>query len=337
MSSVSQIPNFGYAWGLTVTPPAGAAGVQLSVGSSAWSPEPMRIVFEVNINAYASNHSFWTAKIELFNLSAELAQAIAAYGQGSQVILSAGYQNPGPGVIFAGDVYQVLYERPEVVDSKITLMCYTGIPAVMGNFASLRGVAKMTQAALVAKMAAGANTPITIDPASQSGIDTLPPTTYPRARPFFGNPHDFINDVSAANNLQSWYGFNGLGISTMSDPNAQTTITYTPSSGILGVPQLTQYGVSLIVVLDPRLRVQNPPMQINLSASIIRQLPFEFPGYPALLNPSGNYLVNGLQFRGDSRGNQWETEIAALNALGGLAEYVAIAQGLDRRAPRGAQ
>jgi hypothetical protein len=339
--NVSQIANFGQAWKLVVTTPPDATGGSqtYTLSEMAWTPETMKIAFEVNILGYSSHATFWTAKIELYNLSADQAQKFI-YGQGSTIELSAGYQAGPFGVIFAGTVYQTMYERPEVIDSKVTLMCYTGLEETIGNFAQFRGNANMTQSALVAKMCAGAHVPIPIDPGSQDALQALPQTQLPRARPFFGDPHKFIDDVAAANNLQSWYGSNGVAISTMADPGAVTTITYTPTTDILGVPQQTQDGVNLVVTLDPRLRVSVPPMQINISSSIIRQLQFTPPGYRPILDPNGNYLVNGLQYRGDSRGNQWETEITAFTSVGGRAAYIYDATNpngpsLDRRAPYG--
>ena len=351
--NVSQIANFGQAWKLVVTTPSDANGGSktYTLSELAWTPETMRIVFEVNILGYSSHATFWTAKIELYNLASETstdknkptAQDFL-YGQGSTVELSAGYQAGPFGVIFAGTVYQALYERPEVTDSKVTLLCYTGLAEIIGNYAQFRVNAEMTQAALIAKMCAGANVPIPIDPASQPALDAIPQTKLPRARPFAGDPHKFIDDVAAANNLQSWYGFDGLGVSTGGDPNNVTTITYTPSTGILGVPQQTYdtsrgvSGVNMIVTLDPRLRVTNPPMQIEIKDSIIRQLPRTIPGYRPILDPKGFYLVNGLQYRGDSRGNQWETEITAFTSVQGLLYYISPDFGsseLDRRAPSG--
>jgi hypothetical protein len=126
----------------------------------------------------------------------------------------------------------------------------------------------------------------------------------------------------------------------MSDPDAVSTITYTSTTGLYGVPQQTQDGVNFIVALDPRLRVSEPPMQVNIADSIIRQFEFTPPGYRPILDPNGLYLVNGLEHRGDSRGNQWETEIIAFTSIGGRAAYIYDATSpsgtpLDRRAPYG--
>ena len=348
-NNVSQIPNFGQKWSLVITGPPDSTGktpLPQSMGESGWNPETMRIVFEVNLVGYMAHGTHWTAKIELYNLSADQAQQFLL-GQGSTVELSAGYQAGPYGIIFAGTVYAAYYERPDVVDSKVTLMCYTGLANTIGNFASMRGVAKMTQAALIANMCKGATVPIPIDPSTQAtmaAVDKISKTKLPRARPVFGDPIKYINEVSAANNLQSWYGSNGVVITRGEDTNSDATITYTSTSGILGVPQQTYdshtgaSGVNLVVALDPRLRVQNPPMQINIASSIIRQMEYQPPSWQPLLDANGNYLVNGLQFRGDSRGNQWETEIVALTSTNGMLNFITESVGgveMDRRAPVG--
>jgi hypothetical protein len=318
------------------------------MGSQTWQPETMRIVFEVNILGYSSKGSgLWTADIELYNLSADAATALL-YGQGSTVTLSAGYQAGPYEIIFQGTVYQALYERIDVVDSKVTLMCYTGMAEVIANFIDLRGQANMTQAGLIAKMAAGSQNPFPIDPASQSALNALSTSTYPRARAYFGDPHDFIDKVTTANYMQSWYGFDGLGISVMSNPGSSSTITYTPSAGILGTPQQTMIngmadGVNFRVLLDPRLKVMIPRMQVTIAGSQIKQLQLDPQQWPRpVLNPDGFYFVNALQFRGDSRGNTWETEIVGLNTKSGIVQMIndskeaAIASGVtaDPRAAR---
>lgn len=338
LTSVSQIPNFGYAWSLTVTNPPNDNGdsLQSTIESLGWEPEPLRITFEVNQVGFSSHKEFWSAKIEIYNLSANQAQQFL-FGQGAHVVLSAGYQNPGPKVIFDGSVYQALYERPEVVDSKVTLLCYVGLRETIGNFCQFRGTAQSTQAALVAKMAAGSSVPLVLAEALDPALSA---TALPRARAFFGNPHRFIDSVADCNDMVSWYGPSGLSLSTGQDDTAQSTITYTPQTGIIGVPQQTQDGVSLTVFLDNRLLVQTPMMQIDISASTIRQLPQPPPigrkNFPPLLDARGLYLVNKVQHRGDSRGNVWESQITAFTSAGGKLAmiYGEAGEMFDRRAPR---
>ena len=330
--AVSLNPLFGRAWKLTVTTPANGSGeqTQTTVSSSAWDPEALRITFEVDLPAFAST---WYAKIEIYNLAPSLAQAFI-YGQGSTVSLEAGYQVSPYGVIFQGVVYQALYERTEnVVDSKVTLMCYTGMKEVLGNFANIQSGPNQTQASLIARMVAGAQTPITQGNISTAQLST---TTYPRRRGFFGDPSRFIEDVAAANNMQAWYGFDGLNVSTMGTDTTVSTITYTSSTGILGTPQQTQDGVAFRVMLDARPRVQNPPMQVNIASAVIRQLAVAVGNYRPILDANGLYLVNGIQHVGDSRGEDWYTRIEGFTSTGGKLAMIYDAadpqQTLDRRA-----
>ena len=331
-NQTSKTPLFGRAWSLTVTPPSdsGSAGPGTTISSSAWDPETLRITFEVDLPAFASA---WFAKIDIWNLDATTAQQLI-YGQGATVSLEAGYQLKPYGLIFQGVVYQALYERVGVVDSKVTLMCYTGMKEVLGNFASFRGEAQSTQAALIGKMIAGANTPITVGNIS---TELLTSTKLPRARAFFGDPSKFVDAVAAANNMQAWYGFDGLNISTMGADDAVPTLTYTATTGILGTPQQTQDGVTFRVALDNRPMVQNPPMQVNISGSTIKQLPVAVGSYRPILDANGLYLVNGVQHVGDSRGQDWYTIINGFTSTGGKLAMVydaaAPSKELDRRSP----
>jgi hypothetical protein len=361
---MSKVPLFGRAYSLIVDLPAAASGgaQTVEVTNSAWEPEALRIVFEVSLTGYSSHSSLWYAKIDIYNTSPELAQSLIT-GQGATVTLSAGYQT-GTGqynVIFEGEVYQVMFERVGVVDAKITLMCYTGLAETIANLATVRGDAQMTQVALIQRICAAANTPIPI-----ASIDTtaLSQTTLPRARPFFGNPHKFVDEVAAGNNMQSWYGFDGLAVSTMNtlptvaanqkvyadaveNDGLTTSLALTPdiiydatSGQVIGTPQQTQDGLSMSVLLDPRLRVFAPPQVIQLTNSQIRQLGYYPSGYRPYLDPSGFYQVNGVQHNGDTwgGGDEWRSEIVALTSIGGKAAYVIQATTpavtLDRRAPR---
>lgn len=332
--AISKNPLFGWAWELTIdTAPDSAGNTQsIVVSSSAWDPEALRIVFEVDLPAYKS---LWFAKISIYNMNKSTAQTVLT--QGMSVTLKAGYQLQPYGIIFQGEIYQPMWEIEGQVDFKLTLMCYTGLKETIANFAIISGSPGSTQAAIIAKMAAAAFQPITV-----GAIDTtaLSKTAYPRARAFFGDPNDFFDDVASANNMQSWVGFNGLNMGTMQADSAIATLTYSPTTGILGTPQQTQDGIYFQVLLDARAQVTNPPMQVQINNAVIRQLP-RYPGdYPTILDKDGLYIIMGIQHYGDSRstGGGWYTGITAVTSVGGKLALQADAldpgQPLDRRSPR---
>jgi hypothetical protein len=335
VANVSQNPLYGRAWELSIdlTPDANGNGDTLVVSSDAWDPETLRIVFDVNLPAYKA---VWFAKIEIYNLNGPTAQQIL--DQGMNITLKAGYQDQPYGIIFKGQIYQPLFDRSDnVVDQKLTLMCYTGLPEAIGNFASFRGSAYSTQLALIQKMAASANTPITVGSLDSTALQgaALP---YPRA--FFGDPNKYFDRVARANNLQSWYGFDGLNLGDVQQQTPVATITYTPTTGILGTPQQTQDGVEMRVLMDARLQITQPPMQVKIDNSIIRQMPIIPGNYRSVLDQDGLYIVMGLNHRGDSRSlTEWYTEIVGCTSVGGKLALLASASDgsvqLDRRSPQG--
>lgn len=331
-NAVSQTPLFGRAWEFVVNLPNG--GDSVTVTSSAWEPEALRMTFAVDIKGIGSGTSFWFARVELYNLSPVLsAQLLSA--QGGTVELSAGYQVEGRfGVIFKGEIYQAMFERVDVVDAKVTLMCYTGLSEVMGNFASVRGNPNMTQTALIQSICAAANTPITIDSINTTAIAS---TQLPRPRAFFGDPHRFIDDVASANKLVSWYGFDGLGVSPLNAAADVPEITYDGTSGqIIGTPVQTQDGLDLTVLLDPRLRVAQPMQMLELVNTGVAQLAYEPPGVQPYLDPAGKYLVLGLRQSGDTKGGEWLSHVTCLTSIGGRAAMLTDIGGdpVDPRSPR---
>jgi hypothetical protein len=88
-------------------------------------------------------------------------------------------------------------------------------------------------------------------------------------------------------------------------PNSQSTSGLTKQT-ILGTPQQTQQGVAFRVLLDSQLKIGQ---LIKIDMSAIRQLP-KTPGqYPSILDQDGLYVIAGLRHSGDTRGNDWTTEI----------------------------
>jgi hypothetical protein len=333
MVNQSKQSYFGWAWELTINTTPDADGNQQSivVSSSEWDPETLRIVFDVNLPAYKS---LWFARISIYNMNKATAQTILT--QGMSVTLKAGYQTQPFGTIFEGEIYQPMWEMENVVDFKLTLMCYTGMKETIANFSSVQGSPNSTQAAIVASIAANAFHPITV-----GAIDTtaLSQTKYPRARPFFGDPIKFIDRVARANNMQSWVGFNGLNVSSLEADSAIATLTYSPTSGIIGTPQQTQDGIEFQVYLDARVTPTQPPLQVKIDNAPIRQLP-KYPGdYPTILDKDGLYIVMGVNHVGDSRSNggNWYTRIVAVTSVGGKLALQADALDpkveLDRRSP----
>lgn len=329
----SQNPLFGYAWELSIdtSPDGDGTSETITVSSSSWDPEALRIVFDVDMPAF---RSLWFAKVSIYNMNAATAQKVIT--QGMNLTLKAGFQTQPYGTIFEGVIYQPLWEREGVVDFKLTLMCYTGLAEIIGNFASVRGSAGSIQSGLIAQIAQASQTPVAID---QLSTALLPQSALPRPRPFFGDPNEFFERVAAGSNLQQWVGFRGLNMTDVQATAGSDTIEYSPTTGILGTPVQTQDGISMRVALDARLQTLNPAMQVKINNAVIRQLE-KYPGdFPTILDKDGLYLVMGVRHVGDSRSDTWYTEITGCTSTGGklaiIYDSLNPSQKLDRRSPQG--
>jgi hypothetical protein len=332
--SISKQSYFGWAWDLEITTQPDASGTSqvLRVSSSAWDPETLRIVFDIDMPGYKS---LWFAKIEIYNLNSPTAQLVLT--QGATIKLSAGYQTQPYGLIWQGKIYQTFITLEDVTDNKLTILSYTGLAETIANFASFPGTPGSTQGDLVAKMAASAFTPITLGSVS---TEALSQTKYPRARGFFGDPNEFIDEVAAGNGMVSFFGFNGLNLGTIDGEATVETLTYTPTTGILGTPQVTQDGIQLRVLLDARLKVQVPAQQVKIDNTVLQQLP-RYPGdYPTVLDKNGTYFVCRVNHFGDSRssGGGWYSQIIGATSIGSKLQLEANAldasKPLDIRSPR---
>lgn len=333
-NAISKQSYFGWAWELVVTtkPSADGSTQQLTVSSSKWDPEALRMVFDINMPGYKA---LWFAKIEIYNMNSVTAQLVIT--QGATVVLKAGYQTQPYGVVFQGKVYQSFLELEDVTDNKVTLMCFTGLEEVIANFASFSGSPGSTQNDLIANMAKTAFTPMAVGSVS---TEALSQTKYPRARGFFGDPNEFIDEVAAANNMVSFYGFNGVNIGAIDGQSPIATITYTPVTGIIGTPQVTEEGVLFRVLMDARVQIVLPAMQVIINNAVIRALP-RYPGdYPTILDKDGQYFVMRVNHYGDTRsdGGAWYTQILGATSIGSKLGLEANAldpnKPLDIRSPR---
>ena len=158
------------------------------------------------------------------------------------------------------------------------------------------------------------------------------PTVTPTAGSSTSNTVDFgleSTPVPAAPQPEIIYSVPiAAGSSLTPDP----TISYS----IIGTPKQTliadvQWGVAFKVLCDSRLQVKNPPMLIKIDVSaVIEQVPVSFGAPPPVLSQSGIYAVVAVGNYGDSRGNEWYTEVLALGTSGTMIGFPS-SEGKDNR------
>lgn len=342
-TQLSQLPLFGRKYKVDVlVPQANGSTTTITVSSDTFEPEALRVTFDVYQRAF---QTYWYADVVIYNLDqATSLQLLGANAQNLEVVVAAGYQNGAYATIWSGPVFQALFDRENVTDYKITLVCVTGLLEETRNLINKTFAAGILQSDLVQQIARQAFNPIQVNGISSN----LSKKQLPRGKTAFGKPGTFFTNVAVDNNMQWWLDSSGMVLKGLSDDDVPTspsltfapppmpgvntagnTNTFTPDGVIVGTPQQTQYGVSFRVLLDPRLQIKPNWTCIKIDNSLIRFAKKSL-GDNALtvLDQDGVYIVGGVRFLGDTRGNDWYADVEGYTTYQGKAQLLQqIAQG----------
>ena len=335
-STQSTIPLWGQAWKLDVTYAIEGGSKVVTVGSSEWEPESLRVTFEV-LQA-RNTDPFWYADISIYNMTTQDAQN--TYYNATWATLSAGFQ-VGPSkstVIWDGPVFQSTFTRENVVDTKITLHCVAN-PLHMNDVINFASGPYSTQAQIFARMIADIDLPPVLPVTgttqqgtiSQLAYQRLTAKQYPRGRTTFGKVGKYLTQLADDNFMQSWRDGEKVYMSELSNPDTSPNLVYSPpfppgystqqpplppgtTQSIIGTPQQIQQGAIFTVLLDPRLKIQLPPLVVQLVRTVINQLqttPSVNSQPPGVLGADLKFFPMQVKHMGDTRGNDWHTEVTA--------------------------
>jgi len=348
MNTSSTKPFFGRAWGLTVTPQTGpSAGTPIVISSDSFEPEALRFTFEITQYAFPA---FWRAEIIIYNANGpitsgpskniNLYQAIIQ--EGDMVTLSAGYQADYPypavpPVIWNGPVFYTIQDRVDVVDQRLILYCVLNRALTTQNFINATIPSLSDQFKQARLIATQATTQIGINTQQlQTAISSANPqrgaAQLPRGKSFLGNPAKYLTALADQNGLLSWFGNTDFNVDCLQYPLGRIVGTYAPVTleggppqtignttlSLIGQPQQTQLGVNFRILLDPNVQIVAPLVQVGIDLQYVRQSPVNYPlpkgSFPPLPLVN-NYVVIGVKFTGDTRGNPWYTDITGASQI----------------------
>ena len=304
-------PQYLRQWGLTVGNPGGAA-LNLSLSEQGFD-----LQFQFRIS-HKDVQTPSAARIRVLNLSDTTAQRIQ--NEFSTVVLQAGY--PGTmGLIFTGTIKQVRRGRINAVDT------YCDILAADGDVPYNFGVANQSLAAgytdtdlRSAILTAFNDNPLglTISPGYLGDITADNPA--PRGRVLYGMARDYARDFALSRDF-TWSIINGqFQLVPLKGYIPGDAIVLTSNTGMIGLPEQTENGISVKCLLNPNIR-HGRRVQIN-NKSVQRALqPIAYPQqnffFPSIAN-DGFYRVLAVDHYGDTRGNDWYSELICI-ALDGTA------------------
>lgn len=330
MSSASTVPFFGRAYSLTITPQTGPSkGQDIIVSSDAFEPEALRFTFDISQFAYKA---LWFAEICIYNCDGPITSGPSAgvnlyqavIQEGDLVTVAAGYQADGaPTTIWQGQLFYAVKDRLDVVDHRLTLHCIMSRAQTTQNFINNTLPALSTQFSQAQFIAKESMAPIGINSSQVQAV--MGNTQLPRAKTYFGTPHQYLHSLSDQVGALSWFDSKGWNPSFFQNPLGQVAASYAPvhpgggpparvdgtTLSLVGTPQQTQYGVNFRVLLDPTVQVTAPIVQVGLQKQFVRQAPIVY-GQFAAVPLVDQYAVVGVRFTGDTRGNAWYSDITGI-------------------------
>ena len=318
-------PLYGRKWRVLVVLKDGTTALDVS-DSDFETGQPgvgaLRVTFDIQRPQY---QSWYYGDISIYNLTSETEERLIE--ESASVIVEAGYVNGNYGQIFGGKVFQAIRDRENVVDYVLTLHCIDGMELFNNNFVKVTYNAGDDQRTHIQKICNDATTTIPIDGISE----TLDVKKMPRGKTYFGEPKRYLRQMTLDQKAQMWCDNEKLNISKLNDSPTGEALVITPENGLIDTPQQIDYGCVFRTLLNANLKLMNPPMLVKLDQTMVRQIKAQIGEILSPLDQDGIYRVIGVNHRGDTRGNEWYTEVAGCSSMGKMP--LELATNLDEMLP----
>ena len=259
-----------------------------------------------------------SADIRVYNLSDATAKKIMQLlptPEFTRVVLQAGYDG-NFGVIFDGTIKQIRHGRESQTDTYLDISAADGDSAY--NFAvsavSLAAGSKPADhiAAILQDMAKKG--------VSQGYSPDLPGNPLPRGKVIYGMSRDALRGV-ARNTSSAWSIQDGkVDFIPLTSYKPGEVAVINSTTGMIGLPEQTQNGIRIKTLLNPNLKI-GQAVQIN-NASVqqyrynlaLKQTAQNLMAQNVLkTDADGVYYVMVANHSGDTRGNDWYTDLICLS------------------------
>lgn len=271
----------------------------------------MRVSFQVRRGDRQTPNS---ADVRIYNLKDDTANKIGTK-EFTQLSIEAAYQG-NAGLIFQGQIKQVRKGR---IDQKTTYVDVTAADgdsayhfstiarSLAANFPPVDGLLGMIQSLAQA----GIQQPVK--------LPQIPPNKRVRGRVFYGVTRDELRDFCEANDMK-WSIQDGvLTLIPLTGYLPAPIPVISPSTGLIGVPEQTQNGIEIRSLLNPLIKIGQ---LIKLDSTDINRLRLGLDQastsnnlalqQQVKINADGLYYVMVANHSGDTRANEWYTDMVCL-------------------------
>jgi hypothetical protein len=254
--------------------------------------ERLRIAFNVSKSLSGTPN---TAQISIWNLSQE--NRLKIKKEFDKVRLEAGHVEAGNrGIIFEGNVRDVTHKR-EGPDIITTAECGDGDKGIRtGTIAKTfpKGAKPKEMIDELLK-----NMP-DVDRGVIQGLDDLP--AYPRAVTMFGMASREMDKIGRTHKLY-WSVQDGALEVIPGDSFIDDVVVISQTSGMIGVPEITDNGIKVTCLLNPQIRIGRV---VEVRSQTLEMNEGE-----------GRFRVSALEFSGDTRANTYECTVHGERIDGG--------------------
>lgn len=253
------------------------------------------------------------AYIRVYNLSETTAKQVQ--GEYSRVVLNAGYENGAYGVIFDGTIKQVRRGRQDALTSYVDI--FAAAADIPYNFGVVNTtLEKGSTPAQRAQAIAGAWSPYGV---GLGPTDALNQTggILPRGKVLFGMARNQMRRLGQTTGT-TWSIQNGkVTFIPLTGYLEDQAVVLNAQTGLIGQPEATNDGIMVTCLLNPKIRIGTRVQINNKDINSVTVKEQGFPEYTSLSFPAnvaddGFYRVFVAEHEGDTRGNEWYTNLVCL-------------------------
>lgn len=271
----------------------------------------LRVVFSVKKTILLETNF---SVIRVYNLNTTTENAIIQAG--IRVQLSAGYEGSNFGLIFDGDITQVLRGKENATDYYIDIIAIDSerfLNSGFVNFSILRG---QTQRTVIDQVTTSASSPAQLGSISTAYNNQ----ELIRGKVVFGKAKDYLYQISKSAGTQFYMEDGKVNMIRAEDLPQGEILRLTYESGLVNIPQQTEQGVNIQALLNPRLKCNT---LISIDNSNIVENQVDIGSLQRLLDRDGVYRIMTVSYIGDTRGQEWYANMETVTQAGYLPAVLA--------------
>jgi len=243
-----------------------------------------------------------SSEITIYNLNAQTENSIIMNGK--RVTVEAGYEGSQFGLIFDGDILQIIREREDGTTLKLTIIALDSDRAINFDIANFSIVKGQTMRSVVNHIVA--QNPIDIGSISEK----LQGQKLTRGKVVFGKSSDYLRQIAKSHDLQYYMDDGRLHLVSLDELPEGEIFELSPTSGLIGTPEQTDYGISGKCLLNPQVKLNS---LIHIDNTSVRAKRIDINGSNAA--PQGGTAMNDTTISTGGNSNVRDKIIAEAKRL----------------------